>query len=169
MGPGLSASSTAMEPGNPSFPAGSFFFFSFNFFNLPFFPLFLLPSLQSVLGWTQTRFVASACCRFFSSAFPLCVPPVHPSGTAQLTSHPWDGPGLLQANPTDRTIAGVFFFWFFFGERKLRECCLLLGLGVRSLQFISLVHYQIAFFQVTRCNQIRAKRINEDVWHLSLK
>lgn len=42
MGPGLSASSTAMEPGNPSFPAGSFFFFPFNFFNLLFVPLFVL-------------------------------------------------------------------------------------------------------------------------------
>ena len=74
---------------------------------------------------------------------------------------PWDGSGLCKVNTTDSVIDVVFL-------QASRESFVCLGLNVRSLQLISSVHYQIPFFQVRGCTQITAKRINEDVWHLSL-
>jgi len=74
---------------------------------------------------------------------------------------PWDGSGLRKLNTTDSVIDAVFL-------QASQENFVCLGLNVRSVQLISSVHYQIPFFQVKRCNQITAKRINEDVWHLSL-
>lgn len=79
--------------------------------------------------------------------------------------HRWDGSGLCKVNTTDNVIDVVVGFFF----QASQESFVCLGLNVRFLQLISLVHYQIPFFKVRGCNQIVAKRITEDdVWHLSL-
>lgn len=73
----------------------------------------------------------------------------------------WDGLGLHKVNITDSVIDVVLL-------QARWESFVCLDLNVRSLQLISSVHYQIPFFQVRGCNQITAKRINKDAWHLSL-
>lgn len=117
MGPGLSASSTAMEPGNPSFPAGSFFFFLLIFLISFFSPFFFsikqaqayrvcLAGLRHVL-WLLRAVDFSP--QHFPSVCPQSIPVALPS------SHPTLGmvqDCSRQIQLTEQLL-GFLFFGFF--------------------------------------------------------